>query len=326
MTHPALERFVASFDTASPTEETFDLGLIADAPAEVVRAAEDALMERAEDYYDPQAVATLVALGTTRARPVLERLTRVSGPVGEAARRGLHALFPSAETTRAVAGDAAFAGSTMGRFAAVHALSLQGQGSDDQRAEARIALRAALADPDPLVRAQALDGLVRLYDLTDFETNADKSDVELRSPLRRMRLLLTSSLATLARLGAAEITGVLDRLDAGDSPDAAGLRYRGGAPDAFRRTLGTAVAARGQALPLDDIRAAGDHDRAWAETLLAVRLAPGIRDPRAPAALAALDARWTLPALEAVAGELGDLDPAHPFAAAVADAVDRLRA
>lgn len=325
MTHPALKRFVASFDTASPTEETFDLGLIADAPAEVVHAAEDALMERAEDYYDPQAVATLVALGTTRARPVLDRLARVSGPVGEAARRGLHALFPSAETTRAVAGDAAFAGSTMGRFAAVHALSLQGQGSDDQRAEARIALRAALGDPDPLVRAQALDGLVRLYDLAGFEANADKSDVELRSPLRRMRLLLTSSLATLARLGAAEITGVLDRLDAGDSPDAAGLRY-GGAPDAFRRTLGAAVAARGQALPLDDIRAAGDHDRAWAETLLAVRLAPGIRDPRAPAALAALDARWTLPALEAVAGSLGDLDPAHPFAAAVADAIDHLRA
>ena len=135
-------------------------------------------------------------------------------------------------------------------------------------------------------------------------------------------MLLACDLKSLHRLAAAEVARLVRALTAGLTPAQLDLPHRPGGLADLRPTIVAALDDPQAAIPVELLRQAGGHDRAWGEALLAARLSSAWCDERAPGALAELAAGWAIPALEE---SLEDLASDHPFAVAVAAALARLR-
>jgi len=308
-----LQQFLDSLAGWPPRQERYDTGALCRmAPADRT-AAEEVLLERTRGG-DPRAALTLSALGTSRALPELEALAATPGRMGACARRAVLELRRDDGAAAAVAADLD-SGSMYERLAAVE--SLAGHGGSI----ARRALDRGLDDADPAVRWQSGNRLIELLGLASLRGGAGGL-VEPMAPLERLSSLLLADLAALHRHAAAALREIAAARDEGASAEELDLAYRAGPDPRFRRMLGDTVGDTSAAIPVDAIRGAGDHDRAFAEALLALRLQPTVRDLRAPPALADLEAGWTIPALEESAVGL----PAHAdFAVAATSALARLR-
>lgn len=282
----ALSAILAQLDAAAappPTEETYDLSRLRElSPAERTTLA--ARLVSAAQAGDLRALLTL-------------------GELDEPA--------SVASVVQGLAADAA-GGSWLERFAAVMALGQVGG------PVAVGALRRALTDDDSHVRLRAFESLVEALGLAGYVKAADGTS-EPRAPLKRLSLLLGSDLAPLRAQAVADLDRIAAAIASGASPDTLGLRYVPETPDAFRLQLAAAIVDESEALPVDALRSLSGHDRQAAEALFAYNLAR--RDPRFPAALAALGAAWTADAMRAAAA---DLPPGDPFRAAVDAALDAL--
>ena len=156
-------------------------------------------------------------------------------------------------------------------------------------------LRNRLHAEKALVRASAFDALMTRYGLA--AEAAASGAIELRSPLQRWKLLLSSDIKALHRPAAQSLEAILKRRESGASLEALGLVFDGGTPQ-FRQVLAASI-QRGDPIPVARFASATPHDRRYGEALLAVQLDKPIRY-RCPGALAALDARWTIPAMQEV--------------------------
>lgn len=313
MSAAALSAILAQLDAAAappPTEETYDLSRLRElSPAERTTLA--ARLVSAAQAGDLRALLTLGELDEPASVAALQAEAGRTDAAGRTARRALVRLGRGASVVQGLAADAA-GGSWLERFAAVMALGQVGG------PVAVGALRRALTDDDSHVRLRAFESLVEALGLAGYVKAADGTS-EPRAPLKRLSLLLGSDLAPLRAQAVADLDRIAAAIASGASPDTLGLRYVPETPDAFRLQLAAAIVDESEALPVDALRSLSGHDRQAAEALFAYNLAR--RDPRFPAALAALGAAWTADAMRAAAA---DLPPGDPFRAAVDAALDAL--
>ena len=297
-------------ESADLREETYDLARISDLDGNERTAYVAALVDHAE-HGDGRAIMTIAEMGATEAVPRLERLAKQATPNGAIARRALMRLGAGTNVAAAVGADASQGGFAQ-RFGAVMDLARVGG------ADALAAVERALADPDSVVRSRAFQSLLSLLGIERFAQDS-AGEVELRSPLRRLALLLSSDLPPLQKLGADALRAIASQLVAGKRPAEVGIEYHSETPADFAERFGGAVYDADRPLVLDEVRPLVGHDRAWAETILAVGLER--KDPRIPTALADLGAAWTLPAMRAA---VVGLAPDDAFRRAVAEAESRL--
>jgi len=313
MTTQALQTFLRSLDHGAVRQDTYDLEhLTALTPAERTMA-EDALLHRARRDHDRRAILSLAALRVFRAIPLLEAIAADPASPGAVwANLALDRL--GADTAGRIARDALFAPSFIARFAAVHALR------DHPRPHAIDALLACLHDPAPTLRSEAYASLLAALGLTPLARAADGQPA-FNAPLERIHLLIASPLESLARRGAAEAGRIVRALIDGKTPQQLDLIYRPTAPADFGDALAAALLDPATPVPVERVRAATGHDRAWAETFLVAQLA--VSRPRVPAAIADLGLVWALDVLREARRATGKGDP---YAAELDAAIARLAA
>ncbi|MCB9736672.1 MAG: hypothetical protein H6745_29185 [Deltaproteobacteria bacterium] len=307
----AWRRFEASLGEAGPTDEIYDVAAFEALGESERQDALDALVERAEDG-DGVAAQTLGVVGDDRVVHALEGIVARPDGARRAAMRALSRLGHGARFVPELVAELK-QGGLYGSVNAVQQLGWIGT------KEAFDGLLEALSARDSTVRSVAVDALLELTGLAASEKTASGDD-DPRTPIGRLRLLLDADLAALATEAGAAFRDLFEKARGGADAKALDLVYDGGT-DGFREAFGKALRDPSAALPLDLVRSATPHDRAWAEALLAVALQR--EDERAPAALAALDASWAVPALDEARQ---DAIEGFPFADALDDAMKALRA
>jgi HEAT repeat protein len=138
-----------------------------------------------------------------------------------------------------------------------------------------------LDDPSASVRVHAQEGLVQKLGLTPF-------DEPRQSPLRSMQLAGMCALSTVWPSAQLKLRRVFEACLNGASPDELDLVYRGSENAELAEIFWQALADESTPLPLELVSAMGQHDRAWLEAVLMVRLF--YCDPRSPNALMTLEA------------------------------------
>jgi HEAT repeat protein len=275
-------------------EETYDLACARSLSPDERKVYIEALRDHA-NCGDGRAALTLGEIDATDAIPDLERLAAGSDiSVASMARRALVRLGQSASVASGLASDATTSASWVARFAAMMDLARVG-GADAVAAAVR-----GLDDGDDMVRSRSFETLVSALGLESY-TRTPSGGVELRSPLKRLDLLVGSTIRELAVVGADGLRDIVGKLSGGAAPESIGLVYETETSPEFAERFGRMLVDRTRPLALDEVIPLGGHDRAWTEAILAVGLER--RDPRIPGALAALRASWTLPALSALAND-----------------------
>jgi len=304
---------IAHQDEIAWNEETYDVGL-----ASTLTGAERTLyVGKLKDNArqgDTRAILTLAHLHATETLPMLRATARSKDPWAQAARRALVILGHGAEVVQEIANDALRGPAKMGRVAAV--LDLPRIGG----AVAIAALEHALADDEDAVRLLAWDGLVDVLDLKRHLQNPEGKR-EMSTEVEIVRALLGSDLPGFVKLGVAEMRALTGRLRAGATPQSLGIAWAPNpAPELFQK-LRLALFDDSAAFPVDEIATLTGVPRRLAEMMIAMRLEN--QDARVPEALVQLDAVWTAPALDEVAGM-----PATPpaLAAQLAETARTLRA
>lgn len=289
MTTNALENFLHSLEHTPVQQDTYDLEhLAAVSPAE--RAiAEDLLMQRVRQNHDRQAINSLAALGVTRAIPLLQDISQ--DPASTAAVWASLALAQlGVDVTARLARDSQCARTFPTRFAIAHALR------NHRGPQVIEALLSRLDDPVATLRSEAYASLLDVLELTPLVRTAE-GQPEFHAPLERIHLLVASTLSSLARLGVTEFRRIVAELVEGKTVLELDLPYRPSESAGFGESLARSVSDGTTALPIDRVRAATGHDRAWAETFLVAQLALGGSRSRVPAAIAELGLTWALDAL-----------------------------
>lgn len=280
-------------------EETYDLARGRTLSAGEREAYASALAEQiAKD--DGRAALTAAALGLQGAVDALLAKADAPGWFGLSVRRALARLGHGDKVIERLAQDAKDPGSVT-RFGALMALADAGTSRSRPAVEALI---TALGDPEPLVRTQAFKSLVGVLGVERYGRNAANDDVELRSPLQRLDLLLGAKLAALREPARAELTRIAHGILDGRTPESLGLPYVESVPRDVMLRLGRSLFNPTADLPLRELETLTGADRAYAESLIAKALDREVE--RAPAALAALQATWTLPALQEAAAASSD--------------------
>lgn len=305
-----LGAFLAGLTAYEPRQDSYDLGGWAQW-SETEQGEAIAALQAAALAGDARALVALGQLGDRPSLGVVRSQTAHPSPwVRFSAQRALVALGESpAELAETLA-----SGSSFLRFGAVMALA------EAEGPEATAGLLGAVADPDGLVRSQALDGLIEQYNLIPLTQNQEGRTL-LESPLKTLNLQLMADLAPLWQRAAWEVQHLFEAIAAGADPETLGLRYVQTGPDDFRPQVRTALFDEDRPFDVALIRAVTGHDRAWAETFLALQLAPHLRNIRAVHALADLNAQWLMPTLAASTVDLPEDDP---YAIAVQAALKQL--
>jgi hypothetical protein len=297
----SLRELLEELHDKAGSDETYDLAL-----ARSLDAGEGAAYAQALDAAiksgDDRAALTAGSLGYASAIPTLKSLAGDPGSFGLAVRRALTTLGEGAFVVDGLVKDLQAPGK-IHRFAAAMALAKAGRPKNPVATEGLI---EALNDADDLVRTRAFESLLAVLDVEKYAQNAAGDDVELRSPLRRLDLLLGSALQSLREPARRELEQIARGLLAGDTPEQVGIVYTSTTAPDFRIRLGRSLFVNTD-MPLDEALAAGPADRKWAEALIAKALERGV--VRAPGALATLGATWTVPALQEAAA-LPDADEA----------------
>jgi len=287
MTVRALQTFLRSLDQGAVRQDTYDLEHLTTLTPTERTVAEDALLYRARCDHDRRAILSLAALRVSRAIPVLEAIARdPESPGASWANLALEQL--GVGRVAHIARDALSASPFIARFAAVHALR-------NHSAPVAIgALLDSLDDPIPALRSEAYAALLDALGLMPF-ARTPEGQPEFNAPLERIHLLIASALESLARRGAAEARSIVRGLAEGRSPQQLDLVYRRTEPSDFGDALAAALLDMDTPIPVERVRAATGHDRAWAETFLVAQLA--VSRPRVPAAIADIGLTWALGAL-----------------------------
>lgn len=304
-----LDQIRGSSDVA-PTEDAYDLSLARSLSSCERDLLIDELVKQGRAG-DPRALMTLGYIDAKRAIPDLLALAGQRDRLSFWARRALVELGRGADVFDGLAHDAQ-RGSSLQRVSAYRDLARLG-GPD-----ALSVIAQGLSDADALVRSQAFESLVSALGVTEY-MQSPSGETEFNSPLKRIDLLVSSELTPLSAVGARQMQEIVARLTAGSSAQAAGIVYQQTAPPDFGERVAAALRDDQAPIPVDDIRRATGHDRAWAEAFLAVALER--KQPRVVEALVDLGAAWTLPAMEAASA---GVDPSDPFCQAVGDARRRL--
>ena len=272
-------------------DETYSIERAADLDAAERELYIRRLIELAQ-HGDEKAMLSLGALKVTEAIDPLLRISQAQAERASYARRALVWLGRGQDVIADVAHDATSSQQMSVRAAAVLNLGQLGGPIATQ------ALDACLDDVDSTVRSMAADALIELFHLQKYSLGADGTR-ELRTPLQRMTLLLHSAIEPLREVGKRELRAVIAALTAGATPESAGLTWSATMPESLRMQIPMALGDVEVPLPIDELSKVDGADRKWIEALLAAGMVR--EDARLPAALARLDARWTLPALDAVA-------------------------
>jgi HEAT repeat protein len=273
-------------------EETYDLALAA-ALSDAERATFVAKLIENAKVGDTRAIMTLGHLDADEAVPMLRAAAKGQDPWAPTARRALVLIGYGPDVIREIAHDAVHAPAKMVRVGAVMDLGKLGGGT------AIAALREALADKDDAVRMLAWDAIVEVFDLGPL-IRSPEGKPELSTHLELLQVLLSSDLPAFVRIGVDEMRALIDRMSAGELPQALGLSWAPNpAPELFTR-LRLALFDRDAEFPVDEIAELTGVPRRLAETMIALRLQD--QDPRVPEALTRLAATWTAPALEEIAG------------------------
>jgi hypothetical protein len=309
----SLRELLEELHNRAGNDETYDLAL-----ARSLDSAESAQYAQALDAAikngDDRAALTAGSLGLTTAIPTLESLAADPGSFGLAVRRALTVLGQGASVVDGLVKDLQAPGK-IHRFAAAMALGKAGRPKNPAAAEGLI---EALNDEDDLVRTKAFESLLEMLEIQSYAQNAAGDDVELRSPLRRLDLLLGSALQSLREPARRQLEQIARGILAGATPEQVGIVYTPTTAPDFRIRLGRSLFVNTD-MPLDEALAAGPADRKYAEALIAKALERQV--VRAPAALATLGATWTVPALQEAAA-LPDADEA--FRAEAEKAINKL--
>lgn len=301
-TSPALRALLEELRDPSalaPTQETYDLaeGRSLD-PAD--REAYAIELSKQIAHQDSRAALTAAELGLRSTVPALQAAATADGWFGLSVRRALAELGEGAAIIPLLVKDLDDAG-FMHRFGTVMALGLAGRGRQPAAVEA---LLKALGDEDQTVRAQAFKSLMQALEIEKYGRNEAEDDVELRSPLQRLDLLLGAKLTSLREPARAELARIAHGIVAGKTPESLGLPYVESVPRDVMLRLGRSLFNPAADLPLRELETLTGADRAYAESLIAKSLDREVE--RAPAALAALQATWTLPALQEAAATSSD--------------------
>jgi hypothetical protein len=285
-------------------EETYDLA-IGRTLGEPDRLAYAAALDPLIRAGDGRAALTAGSLGLTTALDALRAKKDEPGSFGLQVRRALVQLGEGASVVDQLVHDLQ-APAHMQRFAAAMVLGKAGRPRSKPATEGLI---GALGDEELTVRARAFESLLEVLELEPLAQNAAGDDVELRSPLRRLDLLLGSKLQALREPARQELARLARAILGGATPQSLGLVYTPATSDDFRTRLGRSLFVAEAPLPLDEIRALAPEsaDRKWAESLVAKSLERKV--VRAPAVLAQLGATWTVPALREAAEKLEADDP-----------------
>lgn len=307
-----LAEFLAGLGTYEPRQDRYDVAGWGQWSAVEQGEALQALREAALAG-DARALVTLGQLGNLSSLDVVRSQTTHPSPwVRFAAHRALVALGESPTELA----DVLASGSSLLRFGAVMSLA------EATGEEAAAGLLQAVADADGLVRSQALDGLIERYHLIPFTQDAAGRTL-LESPLKTLNLQLMADLAPLWQRAAWEVQRLFEAIAAGTDPETLGLRYQQTGPDDFRAQVRTTLFEADRPFDVALISPVTGHDRTWAETFLALQLAPHLRSIRAVHALADLNAQWLMPTLAASAVDLPQDDL---YAIAVQTALQQLEA
>lgn len=296
-----------------PTQETYDVSRARTLADEERKRYAAALSERIAAG-DGRAALTAGQLGLVALVDTLRAATSTPGWDGLSIRRGL-ALLGDVGAIALLGKDLEDVG-PMHRFAA--ALTLGEETIGDKAAAAKV-LIPHLADGAMHVQGQVFKSLVRALGLERYQRTAANDDVELRSPLQRLDLLLGSSLAALREPALAEMKTIAERVLRGDSPESLGLVYTESVPRDVMLRLGRSLFTQSE-MPLDEIEPLFGADRRYAEALIAKSLDRRLES--APPALARLGATWTVPAMEEAAGPL---PKENAFRVAAEAAIAKLR-
>ncbi len=287
-----LLREMADSSELSWKDETYDL-----AAARGLGPADRAilvakLIENARQG-DPRAIMTLGNLNATEAIPVIEVDAKGSQPWAATARRAMVLLGKGVDVLAEIAHDAVSAEEKMERAAAVMDLSRIGG------REAIFALQQALLDEDGDVRLIAWDGLVEALGLTE-RLRSPEGKQELTTDVEVMKMLLASDLRALVKLGASGMSEVARRLAAGATAEQLGITWCPPPAPEITLKLQKALLRTDVPFPLDDIKTLTGTERQASEAVIVMRLETW--DRRVPDALVELNAAWTAPALEELAG------------------------
>ena len=292
-------------------DETYDLALA----REVTGKERDVLLSRLIDAAiadDPRAVLTLGHIGAVEVLPALLPLARAETPMAATARRAVVLLGRGNEVADLIVRDAVSSPRKMERMAAVMDLAKLGGN------QAIDALMQALADDEFVVRELAWQGLVAVLGLDPLLRSPD-GQRDMMTFAELYSAWMTSELPTLMKMGIDATRELMQQARRNPSP--AGARWLPcPAPDTFQK-IRMALFEPEATYPIDEIKQLTGSPRQWAESMILLRLEK--QDLRVPAAMAALDAEWTLPVLEEVAQS--DAAPAE-LRAALEDSIRALRA
>lgn len=231
--------------------------------------------------YEPRAMLTAGAFKLQEALPTLEAASNDPRPfIRSCALMARARLSESDETVERLAQELSSAEASA-RINAAFALARM------KRPDAALALLGVLDDPDPIVRAHAVDGYIAALDLRPLMPVC-------QAPLRVRFMRLYSHLKSIYKAEATGLRELFALLAKGTNPAGLGLVYDGGVDpqlvDRFVDAQGTPQ------YDLEAILSMHGHDRAWVEALTLVALER--QDPGAPAAIAALQLPLGREALE----------------------------
>lgn len=161
------------------------------------------------------------------------------------------------------------------------------------------ALEEALLDDASEARLAAWDGLVDALGLAK-RIQSPRGVREWTTEIEVMRVLLASEIRPLAKIGATSMRTISRRLAAGATPQQLGIAWRPNQAGAVLESLQEALSSPDAAFPVEEIAALKGPSRQLAEAMLVRGLETW--DARVLDALVELDAAWTAPVLEELAG------------------------
>lgn len=293
----AYQQFLDSFAvTGRESTEDYALDALGQLVGEERAAAEALLIETIRTTDDPRAPKAVRALALRSAIPALREA--VARSAGQMLVQSAFALFALTGEQSAVVSIARVLreGDTWARVDAAHALGhFRGPSVDD-------ALFDAVDDPEPLVRANAVEALLQITGLSEW-------DVVNGRGISVLGLRLRSAFGTIRRAAVTDLRRLAAAKRRGATPESLGVPTaeveRSAAASRALRSL-TSRAGSGPWGAAFDLEAfaeiAGgtdDGEREWALATLLLLLDRG--DVRAPAGLAALGASEAIEPLREVA-------------------------
>lgn len=301
----AFEKFLASLNAPSQYQDRhYDPSWLRLADPAERESGIDLLVERVRTADDSLAARALAELGCRRALPDLTSLAQRLQGTGAAptVHVALLRIDPSPVNLAHVMADA-----QRGERESLHALA------DSGEPDARLGLIAIMENKDASLRSLAFEGLVKAWGLQALRGDS-------LSPLNALETQLASNQAALRAVAVQRIRSIDGALSQGHSAAELGLPFDGSGDEAFQNLVSHSI--RDDAPLPAALHTATGHAREWLEALMAVRLDPDIRDPRAARLLGELDASWSVPVLQAaILGAPAE----HPFVSAVREAVARLQ-